>query len=54
VLTVDTEDGVHEAWHNLKTSAHWLPEGVLFKGGFSSLIGSDALAQFLDELVPDF
>jgi hypothetical protein len=52
VLVVDTDAGVHEAWQNLKTSAHWLPEGVLFKGGFSSFIGSDALAQFLAQPLP--
>jgi hypothetical protein len=50
VLLVDTETGVHEAWRNVKASAHWLPEAVLFHGGFSSLIGSDALAQFLEPL----
>jgi CRISPR/Cas system-associated endoribonuclease Cas2 len=54
VLMVGSEDGVHEAWNTVKASAHWLPYGTLFKGGFSSLIGSDALSMFLEETVPSF
>jgi hypothetical protein len=49
VLLVGTEEGVYATRHNIQTSAHWLPPAVVFKGGFSSLIGSAALAQFLEE-----
>jgi hypothetical protein len=47
ILLVDVEDGVRPAWDNLKKGAHWLPGGTLFNAGFSGLIGSVALDQFL-------
>jgi hypothetical protein len=47
ILLVDVENGVRPAWDNLKKGAHWLPEGTLFNAGFSGLIGSVALDQFL-------
>jgi hypothetical protein len=44
---IDKDEGIIEPMNNLQKSAHWLPRPLTFAGGFSQLMGTDALAAFL-------